>query len=154
MLSRDFINRILRDPAQTSLPPIVGIENAPDMSAHDALVFAWRSCTTLQSAMPASAIDVRPRPKPGPFLLTPLQGMLTSARVHFVRAPGPDPHCLTEHQALSIHMCPARIMLSYHHHRVPPFTRAVRLTQDTPFSSVLDDILSHPDRSTLHPYKP
>jgi len=62
MLPRNFVNRVLSDSDAALLPAIEGIDSAPDMSIHDALLYAWRGCSTLQAAMPVASIDVRPPP--------------------------------------------------------------------------------------------
>ncbi len=59
MFPRHFICRVSKDPQFAVFPPIFGLNLASDMSAHDALLCAWRGCGTLNSAMTSSSIEVR-----------------------------------------------------------------------------------------------
>jgi hypothetical protein len=49
----------LFEPQFCDLPPISGIEDATDMSVHDALLFAWRNCSILNQEMQVGTIDVQ-----------------------------------------------------------------------------------------------
>jgi hypothetical protein len=68
-------------------------------------------------------------PIPPLFVEISTQAIVTAARVHFLGNPGPDPHGLNEHQALSIHMsdipCCAPAIQSNHwsqcHPKLPLF---------------------------------
>jgi hypothetical protein len=61
MFARHFVRRVLCNPEFARMPPVDGLDVASDMSVHDALLFAWRGCKTLNAAMNSTAIDVSPQ---------------------------------------------------------------------------------------------
>jgi hypothetical protein len=109
MFSNQCALQVLGRPQDSDLSLIGDIKGSSDMSVQDAVLFAWRGCKQLNSAVTASKIDVRLRkseipPIPPLFVDISTQAIVTAARVHFLGNLGPDPHGLDEHQALSIHM--------------------------------------------------
>jgi hypothetical protein len=150
MFPRNATNRIISEPRFEDLPPILGIEVASDMSVYDAILFAWRNCASLNRALTVKTIDV----------------------LHFSRllvAFHPQSHAgyrhgsacsFPERRRAGSRFSLRTTSIVNSHVRVPSLLfrsqrdNCHRFTQDSPFFFVLDNLLHHPDRGVLDPYKP
>jgi hypothetical protein len=59
MFSNQCALQVLGGPQDSDLSLIRDINGASDMSAQDAVLYAWRGCKQLNSAITVSKIDVR-----------------------------------------------------------------------------------------------
>ena len=150
MFPRNATSRILCEPRFEDLPPILGIEVASDMSVYEAVLFAWRNCATLNRALTVGTIDVLHfSPRLFTFYSHSHAGYRHGSARSLLERRQPGSHfSLRTTSIVNSHVRAS--LLQFCSQRDTPH----RFTQHSPFFFVLDNLLHHPDRTMLDPYKP